>query len=133
MVGHTPNHKGLGQGFWSWRSGFALNHKGLGCHAPLWCMANPIKAMFYAYILHLSNDNLYAGSTDDLRRRYKEHICGKVESTKDYRPLKLIFYEAFLSKKDAERRENYFKTAKGKKMLKVILREYLNNNHSGIV
>jgi putative endonuclease len=89
--------------------------------------------MFYTYILHLSNNNLYAGSTDNLKRRYYEHINGKVESTKNLRPLKLIFYEAFSNEKDAERRERYFKTDKGKKMLKVMLREYFNNNPSGIV
>jgi putative endonuclease len=80
--------------------------------------------MYYTYVLKLSNGKLYSGSTSDLIRRQKEHFQGKVKSTKNLRPLILIFYEAFRNKKDAERRERYFKTDKGKKMLKVILREY---------
>lgn len=80
--------------------------------------------MYYVYLLLLSNGKVYTGMTDDLKRRVKEHFLGKVLSTKNFRPLKLVFYEAFLNKKDAARREKYFKTNKGKKMIKVILREY---------
>jgi putative endonuclease len=76
------------------------------------------------YILLLSNNLLYVGFTDDLRRRYYEYSQGKVKSTKNLRPLKLIFYETFINKNDAVRREKYFKTDKGKKMIKVVLREY---------
>ncbi|MFH1427308.1 MAG: GIY-YIG nuclease family protein [Patescibacteria group bacterium] len=83
--------------------------------------------MYYTYVLLLSNNKKYVGYTDDLRRRFKEHSDGKVISTRNYRPLKLIFYEAFINKRDAQRREKYLKTDKGKKMLNVILREYLVN------
>ena len=93
-------------------------------HAPLWCMAHHGNLMFYTYLLEMSNGQLYTGSTNDLRRRYCEHQAGEVETTKKYLPLKLIFYEAFLNEKDARRREQYFKTTKGKKMIKVILRQY---------
>jgi len=80
--------------------------------------------MYFVYILLLSNNRLYAGYTDDLKRRFSEHCSGKVKSTKHLRPPKLIFYEMFLNKKDAERRERYFKTDKGKKVLRIMLREY---------
>ena len=80
--------------------------------------------MYYIYLLHLSNNKIYAGYTDNLKRRFKEHQLGKIKSTKNYRPLQLIFYEAFLNKKDVGRRERYFKTDKGKKMIQVILRGY---------
>ena len=39
------------------------------------------------------------------------------------RPLELIFYEVYFNKKDALRREKYFKTTAGKKALKIMLRE----------
>jgi putative endonuclease len=81
--------------------------------------------MFYVYILLLNNKNLYAGYTDDLKRRINEHQDGKVKSTRHKRPLKLIYYEAFISKKDATRREKYFKTTKGKSTLRLMLRETL--------
>jgi putative endonuclease len=82
---------------------------------------------YYTYILHLSNNQLYAGYTDDFQRRFKEHVQGKVKSTRNYLPVTLIFYEAFLNIKDAKRRERYFKTDKGKKILRVMLRAYFEN------
>lgn len=81
--------------------------------------------MYYTYIFLMKNGQLYAGSTNNLKRRREEHFYGKVLTTKKYRPLKLIFYEAFLSKEDALRREKYFKTSKGKSTLKQMLRESL--------
>ncbi|HRY63396.1 MAG TPA: GIY-YIG nuclease family protein, partial [Patescibacteria group bacterium] len=40
--------------------------------------------MYYVYVLLLNNNDLYKGSTDDLKRRFKEHQFGKVESTRNY-------------------------------------------------
>ena len=68
---------------------------------------------------------LYIGSTDNLKRRFREHSIGKIQSTKSRKPLKLIFYEAFSNKEDAIRRERYFKTTKGKTTLRIMLRESL--------
>ena len=34
--------------------------------------------MWYAYFLALSNDDIYVGSTDDLRRRLTSHERGHV-------------------------------------------------------
>lgn len=82
--------------------------------------------MYYYYVLLLSNNNLYNGSSNDLKIRFIEHETGKVKSTKNLRPVKLIYYEAFLNKKDALRREKYFKTDKGKKVIKIMLREYFS-------
>ena len=74
----------------------------------------------------MSNNKFYTGYTSDLKRRMIEHNSGGNTTTKKSLPIKLIFYEAFLSEKDAKRREGYFKTQKGKTSLKLILREYLN-------
>ncbi|HPI67326.1 MAG TPA: GIY-YIG nuclease family protein [bacterium] len=82
--------------------------------------------MYYHYILLLANRSLYNGFSNDLKTRFFEHEKGKVKSTKNLRPVKLIYYEAFLNKNDALRREKYFKTNKGKKMTKIILREFFN-------
>ncbi len=82
--------------------------------------------MHYVYILLSQKDGkFYIGFTLDLKRRLKEHNDGKAQSTKSRRPLKLIYYEAHLSKVDADRREKYFKTSKGKATLKQILRDSL--------
>jgi len=85
----------------------------------------PIK-FHYVYILSSLRDRLfYIGYSDDLRVRIQYHNVGKNISTKNRRPLELIFYEAFLSKTDALRRERYFKTTKGKVTLRQMMKEYL--------
>lgn len=66
--------------------------------------------MFYAYVLKSKKDfQFYTGSTNDLRRRFKEHNDGEVLSTKTRRPLDLIYYEAYKSEKDARKRESSLK------------------------
>jgi putative endonuclease len=82
--------------------------------------------MHYVYVLlSLKDEKFYIGFTNDLERRLKEHNSGKNISTKSRLPLKLLYYEAHLSKKDAARRERYFKTTKGKSTLKQMLRDSL--------
>ena len=81
---------------------------------------------YYVYVLLSLRDwKFYIGFTNDLKRRFGEHQRGENISTSKRLPVRLIFYEAFLSKIDAERRERYFKTAKGKTTLKQMLRDYL--------
>jgi len=80
--------------------------------------------MFYVYILQ-SKSRLYIGSTDDLKRRLRQHNAGQSIATKAYRPWTLIFYEAHLSQEDALRREKYLKTTTGKQAIRRMLREYL--------
>lgn len=81
---------------------------------------------FYVYVLLSLKDNkFYIGSTNNLKRRLKEHQNGKNISTSKRLPLKLIYFEGHLSKLDAERREKYFKTTKGKVTLRTIIRDSL--------
>ena len=67
---------------------------------------------------------LYIGFTKNLKKRLKQHKNGKVKSTRNRRPLRLIFYEAYLNKFDALRRERYFKTTKGKITLRQMLKNF---------
>ena len=67
--------------------------------------------MYYTYMLKSLKDRKnYAGFTRNLKLRFEQHCKGLVESTKNRRPLKLIYYEACLNKADALKREKYFKT-----------------------
>lgn len=87
-----------------------------------------MEQFFYVYVLlSLKDGHFYIGFTNDMERRLKEHNQGKNISTANRLPIRLIYYEAHLSKEDAMRRENYFKTTKGKTTLKQILRESLKN------
>lgn len=66
--------------------------------------------MFYVYTLKSLKDNdLYWGFSSKLRERVEEHNKGQVGATKDRRPLKLVYYEAYLSEKDARERERQLK------------------------
>lgn len=82
--------------------------------------------MYYVYILRNEKDNRnYTGYTKNLKLRFELHEKGLVESTKDRRPLKLIYYEACLNQQDATHREKYLKTYHGKMFLKNRLKSYL--------
>jgi putative endonuclease len=81
--------------------------------------------MYYTYVLLLSNGDLYKGSTADLKKRFADHKNGKVESTRNFRPLNLIHYECYLLKSDAERREKFLKTTEGKRLLRQQIRDVL--------
>ena len=75
--------------------------------------------LFYTYVLtSKKDDNYYVGSCDDINARLREHNIGRVQSTKHRRPLKIIYYEACLSRGSARKRENYLKTSWGKRYLK---------------
>jgi putative endonuclease len=81
--------------------------------------------MVYVYVLRSAyDDQLYAGCTHDLRKRLALHNAGKVPSTRDRRPLELIYYEACLDEKDAFRREKYLKTTYGKRYIRVRCKNY---------
>jgi len=82
--------------------------------------------MHYVYVLKSTKDSkFYTGCAEDLRKRFREHNDGKVSSTKNRRPLELIYYEASLEKTDAFAREKYLKTGMGKRYLKNRLKRFL--------
>jgi len=82
--------------------------------------------MYYTYVLKSDKDgNFYVGFTKDLKLRFEKHCKGQVESTKDRRPLNLIYYEACLSQDDATKREKYMKSYHGRMFLKNRLKSYL--------
>jgi putative endonuclease len=75
--------------------------------------------MFYTYVLRSRKDkDLYIGFCTDLKKRFSEHIAGKVSATQYRRPLELVYYEACTDEKKAIKREKYFKTGFGRRYLK---------------
>lgn len=74
---------------------------------------------YYTYVLRSKKDRgYYIGFTSNIKERIKSHNRGNVESTKNRRPLEIVYFEACLSKGKAENREKYFKTGFGRKFLK---------------
>ena len=82
--------------------------------------------MYYVYVLQSLVDRKFCtGYTKDLRKRFELHQKGEVASTKNRRPLFLIYYEACLNQQDATHREKYLKSYYGKAYLKKRLKCYL--------
>lgn len=82
--------------------------------------------MYYVYVLiSLKDKKFYVGFTNNLNRRISEHNRGDNVSTKYRLPFVLVYFEGHNNKKDALRRESYLKSAKGKTVLKYVIRNHL--------
>jgi putative endonuclease len=95
-------------------------------------MAQPLDHAFmislpYAVHIPLSDkdQHFYIGFTEDLEQRFADHCAGRVPSTAPRRPLRLIHAEQYAAKSDALRREQYLKTTKGNRALRIMLRDAL--------
>ena len=74
---------------------------------------------YYVYFLQSSkNNDLYIGSSGNLKERVAAHNAGKVKSTKPYRPWKLLEHEVYNSRSEAVRRERFLKTGQQKELLR---------------
>ena len=67
--------------------------------------------MFYVYVLQSEKDSnqIYFGQTKDPKIRLSEHNAGMNVSTKRYIPWRVIYYEAYASRKLAIARERQLK------------------------
>jgi putative endonuclease len=73
--------------------------------------ALPHRNWYYVYLLRSSKtQRIYIGCTNDLGNRLKEHNEGNVYSTKRLLPVELIYYEAYISKDTAYKREKNLKS-----------------------
>jgi len=83
--------------------------------------------MFFVYVLYSSLDKkLYIGFTDDINIRIKAHNRGDVDATRYRRPLGLIYYEAYLDKRDAQGRERFLKSGSGHRFLRKQLKNFFD-------
>ena len=71
--------------------------------------------MYSVYLLKSSKDKgYYIGCTSkDVKEREAEHNAGQVKSTRNRKPLELIYFERFSDKGEAFKREWYLKHPKG--------------------
>lgn len=62
--------------------------------------------MYFVYILLCNDFTLYTGSTNNVKKRFQEHMLGKgAKYTKSHPPLRIVHIEQFASKSDALKRE----------------------------
>ena len=66
--------------------------------------------MHYVYVLKSLKDfKLYIGYTNDIVMRLKKHNDGKVQSTKNRRPLAIVYCEVYRTEAEAREREKQLK------------------------
>jgi putative endonuclease len=66
---------------------------------------------YFVYILLCQDGSFYTGSTNDVEKRFKDHINGKgARYTKSHKPIKVIYKEDFTSKSEALKREAEIKS-----------------------
>ncbi|MBI4054488.1 MAG: GIY-YIG nuclease family protein [Candidatus Doudnabacteria bacterium] len=77
----------------------------------------------YIYVLRDSQGKLYKGLTNDLARRLSEHKSGRTHTTAKMSGLRVAYQEHFEDFATARKRELYFKTAAGRRLIKSRLSE----------
>lgn len=69
-------------------------------------MSKMLNATYYVYILLCKDGSFYTGSTNDVQKRFKDHIEGRgARYTKSHKPVNIIYQEEFSSKPEALKRE----------------------------
>lgn len=79
----------------------------------------------YTYIVRCKDNTLYTGWTNNLERRICNHNSGKgAKYTRSRCPVELVYYETFLTKQEAMRREWEIKQMKRVDKLKLIEKNF---------
>ncbi|MFZ0446192.1 MAG: GIY-YIG nuclease family protein [Bacillus sp. (in: firmicutes)] len=78
----------------------------------------------YFYVVSCKDDSLYAGYTNNLKRRIKLHNEGKgAKYTCARRPVRLVYSKGFSTKSEAMKAEYAFKQWDRKKKLNYLIKE----------
>ncbi|HUT86286.1 MAG TPA: GIY-YIG nuclease family protein [Elusimicrobiales bacterium] len=77
--------------------------------------------MWYVYILECKHKTLYTGITNDLKRRFKQHVdgCGG-RYTRAFGAKKILWKEKHKNRSSASKREAQIKSLERKKKLSLI-------------
>jgi len=87
--------------------------------------------MNYTYLVRCRDGTLYCGWTNRLDERIKAHNDGKgAKYTKCRRPVELVYYEVFPTKKEAMSREYAIKRLSREQKLKLIVNFEKEQGHS---
>ena len=75
----------------------------------------------YTYIVKCSDETLYTGWTNNLKKRLEAHNSGKgAKYTKNRRPVELVYFEEYGTKQEAMKREYAIKQLSRQKKLALI-------------
>ena len=79
-------------------------------------------AMYYVYILQsIPTGRYYVGSTQNVENRLRKHNAGHSNSTKAYRPWRLVHTAEFETRSDAIHREYEIKRHKSRAYIETLL------------
>ena len=82
-------------------------------------LPTPRPGVFYVYAIRCSDDSIYIGHTDNLARRWEEHLAGQAADwTMQHKPMQIVHYEEYSSRQEAADREKWLKTGYGRKRIK---------------
>ncbi|MBP9821720.1 MAG: GIY-YIG nuclease family protein [Candidatus Pacebacteria bacterium] len=77
--------------------------------------------MYIVYVLQDGEGKFYKGFTNNLARRFSEHIKGKTRTTSLMSNLDIVYTEEVSDRPTARKREMYLKSAAGRRFLKKTL------------
>jgi len=93
----------------------------------------PRPGIFFVYAIKCQGGSYYIGHTDNLQRRWREHLSGKgADWTKRHTPVYIAHYEEFSSREEAVAREKELKTTAGRRWLKKAVSEGRARQAGGI-
>ncbi|MBS3903605.1 MAG: GIY-YIG nuclease family protein [Anaplasmataceae bacterium] len=83
--------------------------------------------MYYVYIIQCEDDSLYTGITNNLQRRFSEHM-NKIGGhyTASHKVEKIIYTEELSTKSEALKREAQIKSWRREKKLALINKQAIN-------
>ncbi len=85
-------------------------------------LSAPPPGKYCVYAIECENKSYYIGQTNDLMKRWREHLSNTAsDHTKKFRPVKIAYYEEAASREEAIRKEHEWKTGFGRKRLKRII------------
>jgi type I restriction enzyme M protein len=84
----------------------------------------PRPGVYFVYAIACEDGSHYIGHTDNLPRRWQEHVSGQgADWTKKNKPRYIAHYEEFSSREEAVARERELKTTGGRRWLKQAIAE----------
>lgn len=80
---------------------------------------------YFVYLLLTENDTLYCGFTDDIEKRFRQHLEGKgAKYTKSHKPIKIVWSKKFDNKSEAMKEEYRIKHKLTRKQKLELIKEH---------
>lgn len=83
---------------------------------------------YYTYILLTKDNTLYCGYTDDVQKRFEDHLSGHgAKYTRAHKPVSIVYEACFDTKSEAMKEESRIKRLKKSEKV-MLIEEYKNLN-----